>query len=204
MRHLLATTALAFSLISSAAFAAPEKYAIDQSHTNVLFFIDHLGFSQTVGRFDDVNGTLVLDEQDPEKSSVDVLIKASSVNTQSADLNKHLQAKDWFDSATYPDIKFVSRSVKKTGADTADVTGDLTLHGVTKSVTLKTKLNKADYFEMAKAWVAGFNAETTIKRSEFGISNYVPMVGDEVKILISTEFHNKEKAAPAKGAEQKK
>lgn len=197
MRHFAKAMLVSTLLAASPAFAAPEKYGIDPAHTNVLFFISHLGFSETVGRFDDITGSLVLDEAAPEKSSVEVTIKATSINTQSPDLNKHLQAADWLDTAKYPDIRFVSTSVKQTGKDTADVTGDLTLHGVTKPVVLKAKLNKADYFQMASAWVAGFNAETTIKRSDFGVKNGIPMVGDEMKIVISTEFHNKDKAAPA-------
>lgn len=203
MRNLLATTCLVLAF-ASPALAAPEKYEMDTSHTNVLFFVNHLGFSETVGRFEQSSGTLMLDQDNPENSSVNVTMSAKSVQTQSKELNEHLQAKDWFNTAQYPDIKFVSKSVKKTGATTADVTGDLTLLGVTKPVTLKAKLNKADYFEMAKAWVAGFNGETTIKRSDFGMNNYVPMIGDEVKIMISTEFHNKEKPAPVTGAATRK
>lgn len=190
-------------LASSPALAAAEKYSLDKSHTNILFFIDHLGFSQTIGRFDDVDATLMLDEAAPEKSSVDVLIRSTSINTQSAELNKHLQKPEWFNTEKFPEIKFVSKSVVKTGATTADVTGDLTLLGVTKSVTLKAKLNKADYFQMADAWVAGFNAETAIKRSDFGMKEGIPFVGDEVKIMISTEFNNKEKKRPMPEAKKK-
>lgn len=194
----LTTALLATSLlVATPALAAAEKYEIDPAHTNVLFFINHLGFSETIGRFDDVSGSLMLDADAPEKSTVDVKIKPATINTQSAELNKHLQGAEWFDTAKYPDITFVSKSVKRTGKETADVTGDLTLHGVTKPVTLKAKLNKVDYFQMANAWIAGFNAEGVIKRSDFGISSYVPMVSDDVRILISTEFHNKEKPAPA-------
>lgn len=194
--RLLATLTTAILLISTAARAA-ENYTIDKSHTNVLFFVSHLGFSETVGRFDDVSGTLSLDEAAPENSKVDVTIKAASVNTQSPELNQHLQAKDWFNTAQHPEIRFTSTAVKRTGGNTADVTGNLTLLGVTKPVTLKVKLNKADYFAMAGAWVAGFNAEALIKRSDFGMTNYVPMVGDDIRLFISAEFHNKEKPAPA-------
>lgn len=203
MRYLLATSCLALAF-ASPAFAAQEKYAMDPSHTNVLFFVSHLGFSETVGRFRDIEGTLMLDQDNPENSAVDVVMKPASIDTQSKELNEHLQSKDWFNSAQFPEIKFVSKSVKKTGADTADVMGDLTLLGVTKPVVLKAKLNKADYFDMMKAWVAGFNGETTIRRSEFGMNNYVPMIGDDVRIVISTEFHNKEKPAPAPAAAPKK
>lgn len=196
---LLAATLLA----STPALAAAEKYELDTSHTYVLFSINHLGFSDTIGRFDDVKGTLMLDESAPEKSSVDVTITPASINTQSKDLNAHLQKDEWFDSAKFPEIRFVSKSVKLTGKETADITGDLTLHGMTKPVVLKAKLNKADYFAMATAWIAGFNAETTIKRSDFGMSAYVPMVSDEVKITISAEFANKEKPAPAPAPKKK-
>ncbi len=195
MRFVPRCLLIAATLAGSPTLAA-DPYAIDKSHTNVLFFISHLGFSETIGRFDQIDGTLMLDEDAPEKSTVDVVIKADSINTQSPELNKHLQSSDWLDTAKYPEIRFVSTSVKRTGDHTADVTGDLTLHGVTKSVVLTTKLNKADYFPMADAWIAGFNAETTIKRSDFGVNYGLPMVGDEMKILISTEFHNKEKKRP--------
>ncbi len=187
---------LAASLLASTPAFAADKYTLDKSHTNILFFIDHLGFSQTIGRFDDMDATLMLDEAAPEKSSVDVVIRPASINTQSAELNKHLQNAEWFNTEKFPEIKFASKSVVKTGASTADITGDLTLLGVTKSVTLKAKLNKADYFQMADAWVAGFNAETAIKRSDFGMKEGIPFVGDEVKIMISTEFNNKEKKRP--------
>jgi len=197
MRHLLATTVLALTVFSSAANAAAEKYTIDKSHTNVIFFINHLGFSDTMGRFDDVDATLMLDEAAPDKSSVKVTIKPASINTQSPELNKHLQAADWFNTEKFPTMTFVSKSVVKTGERTADITGDLTMLGVTKSVLLKAVLNKVDYVEMSKSWVAGFNATTFIKRSDFGMKNYVPMVSDNVRIMISTEFQNKEKAAPA-------
>jgi len=195
---------LATVLTSTSAYAAAEKYTIDKSHTSILFFVNHLGFSDMIGKFTDYDGTLMLDEKSPEKSTVDVTIRPASIATSSTELDKHLQDKEWFDSAKYPEIRFVSKTVTKTSDTTADILGDLTMHGVTKPVTLKARLNKADYFEMAKAWIAGFNAEATIKRSDFGISNYVPMVGDEVQILISTEFHNKEKAAPASAAADKK
>lgn len=194
--HPFAKILLAASLIASAPALAADKYTIDKSHTNVLFFIDHLGFSQTIGRFDDVDATLMLDEATPEKSLVDVTIRPASINTQSAELNTHLQKAEWFNTEKFPEIRFVSKSVVKTGANTADVTGDLTLLGVTKSVTLKAKLNKADYFQMADAWIAGFNAETTLKRSDFGMKEGIPFVGDEVRILISMEFANKEKKRP--------
>jgi len=183
-------------LLASVSAQAADSYTIDKSHTNILFFINHLGFSDMIGRFDDYDATLVIDEQNPEKSSVDVVIRPTGINTPSAELNKHLQAADWFNTAKFPDIHFASRSVVKTGENTADVTGDLTMLGVTKPVTLKVKLNKADYFQMADAWIAGFYTEVSIKRSDFGMTNYVPMVGDDVKIIISTEFQNKEKKRP--------
>lgn len=204
MRHFAKALLITSMFAATPAFAAAEKYTIDPSHTYVLFSINHLGFSDTVGRFDDTSGTLMLDHDAPEKSTVSASIKVASINTVSKDLNEHLQKPDWFDAAKYPEMKFVSTSVKLTGKDTADITGDLTLHGVTKPVTLKAKLNKADYFQMMNAWVAGFNAETTIKRSDFGMAAYVPMVSDEVKITISTEFHNKEKPAPAPADAKKK
>lgn len=195
MKKLIPLLAFVALLFNTPALAA-DKYSIDKSHTSILFFINHLGFSDMIGRFDDYDATLMLDEKAPENSHVDVVIRPTGINTPSTELNQHLQKAEWFNTEKFPEIRFVSTKVVKTGTNTADVTGDLTLLGVTKPITLNVRLNKADYFQMADAWIAGFSTEVTIKRSDFGMASYIPMVGDDVKILISTEFDNKEKKHP--------
>jgi len=209
MRFAPAAFLTALLLSTAPALATPEHYDFDKAHTNIVFYISHMGFSEMVGRFSDFNGTLTLDMDKPEESKVDVTIKPASVKTSSDQLNEHLQDDKFFNTAKFPDMHFVSKSVKVTAAggsgkdahDLADVTGDLTLLGVTKPVVLHVRLNKADYNPMTNNFEAGFTAEGTLKRSDFGMSAYVPMVGDDVRIFISTEAINTDRAkqqSPAK------
>lgn len=169
---------------------AADRYEFDKSHTAILFFVDHIGFSKTVGKFNDFDGYFTFDEKKPETSSIDVAIKPASVQTSSSKLDEHLQNKDFFNSAQFPEVKFVSTSIKVTGRNTGDVTGDLTMLGVTKPVVLQVTFNKSANHPMTQDPVSGFSATTTIKRSEFGMSYGLGMVGDEVKLIIETEGVN--------------
>ena len=188
MKHGFKLLLASLLLTSLPAHAAPERYSFDKEHTTVLFFINHLGFSDTIGKFTDFDGKLVLDEAAPEQSTLDVSIKTASVLTSSAPLDKKLQGKDWFNSAEFPEMRFVSKSVVKTGDKTADVSGDITILGVTKPIKFAVRLNKIGTRPITNQYSAGFNAEATLKRSDFGLSNGIPYVGDDVHILISTEF----------------
>lgn len=187
--------ALAAVSLASPALAA-DTYKFDGSHTAVTFHIDHFGFSKPSGKFMNVEGTLVLDEKNPSNSKVNVTIPVTEINTGVAKLDEHLKNKDFFDVAQFPTATFVSEKVDVKDATSATVTGNLTLHGVTKPVVLDVKLNKLGENFMKKQ-TAGFTATTTIKRSDFGISAYLPGLGDDVKIDIESEA-NKEDAAPAK------
>jgi polyisoprenoid-binding protein YceI len=179
-----AALALAFPAVARAA----DTYEIDTAHTHVGFQTSHFGYSETYGVFKNVAGTLTLDEAKPEASKVDVTIDVASIDTANEKRDEHLKGKDFFDVAQYPTMSFKSTKVEVTGKDTANVTGDLTLHGVTKPVGLVVKLNKAAESPMRKGtFVAGFSALGKLKRSDFGIKTYVPMIGDEVTIAISTE-----------------
>lgn len=185
-RSLALATALAFAL--PAAAQAADTYQIDASHTHVGFTISHMGFSETYGVFKNVSGTLTLDQAKPQASKVDVTIDVASIDTANEKRDEHLKSDAFFDVAKYPTMTFKSTKVEVTGKDTATVTGDLTLHGVTKPVGLVVKLNKAGESPMRKGvQVAGFSALGKLKRSDFGIKTYVPMIGDEVTIAISTE-----------------
>ncbi|MES2983983.1 MAG: YceI family protein [Pseudomonadota bacterium] len=201
-RHLIAT-ALATALIASttgalAAYTAPAttltgvtsgNYTVDGSHTNVLFNLTHMGFSRYYGRFNKVDGTLKFDAANPEKSTLAITIDAASVDTNNAKLEEELKGAQWFDAAKFPTITFTSTSVKKLTDTTGQVSGNLTLHGVTKPVTLSVTFNGAGKNPIMGAEQLGFSATAAIKRSDFGVSQYVPMVGDDVTLTIESELH---------------
>ena len=187
-----ATALAAFLLIAGASPLLADPYVIDPGHTHVGFKVTHLGFSETYGTFNNVSGIYDLDKDNPEKSSVDVDIKTASIDTNHEKRDEHLRGPDFFNVEKFPDMTFKSTKVEQTGDKTAKVTGDLTLHGVTKPVTLDVTLLAAGPYPMDKSiTVAGFNATTTIKRSDFGMTTYVPMISDEVEITISTEARKK-------------
>ncbi len=199
----LLTLLLSIFMFASPAFA-DDKFAFDKSHTRILFFINHMGFSETVGEFTMYDGNFVFDEKEPTKSSVEVTLKPEGIRTPSPELDKHLQNQDFFNTAKFPNITFKSKEIKVTGKNTGEAHGDLTMLGVTKPVILRITLNKADYHMMTGSYVAGFSAEATVKRSEFGMNYGIPMVGDEVKLLVHTEGVNDSRKRPVNPEEQKK
>jgi polyisoprenoid-binding protein YceI len=180
--------AAALALTSVSAFAAAETYTIDSGHTQTTFTWNHLGFSNPSAGFDKIEGTITYDAADPTRSSVDVTIPIDSINTHVEKFNTHMKSADLFDAAKFPTATFKSTAIK-TGASkgTFKVTGDLTVHGVTQSVILDATLNGAGQHPMKKVPAIGFDAHTTIKRSDFGIDYAVPNVGDEIHIRITTE-----------------
>ena len=176
-----------FSMITCvASYAAEEKYTIDPQHSFVVWRVDHLGFSTQTGKWP-VNGVIFLDKNDPAKSKVDVSIKINDLITGIPELNKHLAESLFFDSATYPTAVFVSQKINLISKDTADVQGNLTLHGVAKSVTLHVHLNKMGQNPVNDKMSVGFSADTAINRSDFGIKGFLPMVGDKVHLVIDVE-----------------
>ena len=193
-----ASAAVALSLSPTVASAEDtETYRIDPVHSNVGFKVKHL-FTFVNGRFDDLSGTISLDSKKPENSSVDVKIETKSINTANEKRDAHLRSGDFFDVEKHPTITFKSKSVKQTGENTADVVGDLTLLGVTKEVTLKTELlGKGKGMEGGQ--VSGWRAQTSIKRSDHGMTwgklvEGTPLIGDEVEILIDVEAPEAPKA----------
>ena len=185
-RILLATAAIALLSLPAAAQAS-ESYQLDPNHTNILWHASHFGFSSPSGRFGIKDGKLSLDDQKPENSVIDVTIDTTSLVTGIDKFNEHLKSKDFLDAEKYPTAEFKSTKVEKTGDNTAKVTGDLTLHGVTKPVTLDVTLNKEGEHPMTHKKAAGFSASATIKRSDFGITMGVPNVSDDVEINIEAE-----------------
>jgi len=178
--------AAAIALTSVPAFAA--TYTLDPQHTQVQFTWNHFGFSNPAAVFGKIDATLDFDQTDPTQSKVSVTIPLDSVNSNVAKLNEHLDSPDFFDAAKYPNATFKSTKVEKGATpDQLKVTGDLTLHGVTKPVTLDVTVNNVGEHPIRKAPAAGFDATATVKRSEFGITKYIPGVSDDIKIHITTE-----------------
>jgi polyisoprenoid-binding protein YceI len=178
--------ASALALASAPVFAG--SYTLDPGHTQVVFSWNHFGYSNPSAQFGTVEGTLEFDQANPTKASVNVTIPLASVNSNVEKLNEHLQSPDFFDAAKFATATFKSTKVEKGAtADHLKVTGDLTLHGVTKPVVLDVTVNKVGEHPMRKAAAAGFDASTTIKRSDFGIIKYVPNVSDDIKVHITSE-----------------
>jgi polyisoprenoid-binding protein YceI len=183
----LALAAALFASLPVFAVAATEKYDIDPNHSAVIFSWNHFGFSNPSARFGKIEGSVQLDKADLTRSSVSVTLPLESLDTGVAKLDEHLRSPDFLDAAQYPTITFKSTKVEKAGDNGLKITGDLSIHGVTKSVTLNAKVNKIGLFEMMKVQAAGFDAETVIKRSDFGVSKYVPNVSDEIPVRITLD-----------------
>ena len=185
MRKTLLVAAL-FAFAGSA-FAAPVSYRIDPNHTNVIASWNHFGFSNPSVNFGQADGTIVYDAAKVSASTVQVTLPLSGVSALATDFHDHLSSGDWFDAAKYPAATFKSTSVEAAGTGKLKVTGDLTVKGVTRPVVLDVTLNKAGEQPMAKRAAIGFDATATVKRSDFGLGNYVPNVSDEVTLRITTE-----------------
>ena len=192
-----AAAALGAILIASSAFAqvsqdpktvASGTYAVEPSHTRVQFSVTHFGFTSYWGDVTGVSGSLVLDPKLTSADQISVSIPVSSVSTTNAKLDGELKSPMFLDGTTYPTITFVSKSVEETGPTTALITGDLTLHGVTKPVTLVARFNAGGANPMSKKYTIGFDAKGKINRSDFGVKALVPMVSDQVDITISAAF----------------
>ena len=181
-------TALVAALALAASPAFATSYTLDPGHTQVVFSWNHFGLSNPTAQFGNIEGTLDYDQADPTKASVKVTIDLGSVNSNVGKLDEHLENADFFDAAKYPQATFTSTKVEKGATpDTLKVTGDLNLHGVTKPVVLDVTVNKVGDHPMRKVPAAGFDATTTIKRSEWGIGKYAPAVSDDIRIRITTE-----------------
>lgn len=179
--------AVSLAAASTAAIAAPVTYKIDPNHTDVIASWSHMGFSNPVAHFGQVDGTITYDPKNVGTSSVDVTIPLSGMNSHVEAFDKHLRSADLFDAGKYPTITFRSTKVESAGEGRLRVTGELTVKGVTKPAVLDVTLNKVGEHPMKKVPTIGFDATTTIKRSDFGIAYAVPAVSDEVRIRITTE-----------------
>lgn len=186
MKKLIAIAAAAMVAFSAPALAS-EKYSFDPAHTQVLFSVSHLGFSFSHGRFDKLDGSFTFDEKAPEQSSIDVTIDTNSIDMGSEAWDKHLKSADFLNTEKFPAMTFKSTKIETTGEKTGKVTGDLTILGVTKPVTLDVTYNGSGEHPYSKNHIAGFSATGTVKRSDFGMGYGLPNVGDDVSLIIQVE-----------------
>jgi len=184
-------TALKFTFFAAFLVVAPatglaETYAIDQVHSSVVFRANHFGIADFYGRFNEISGTIVVDPKNPAKSSVTAVVKVASLDTHDEKRNGHLASPDFFNGRTFPVITFKSTAVKKLDDKRYEVAGKLTMHGVTKPLTLimtHTGEGKGPYGK----YRAGYAGNFTIKRSDFGMKFMLKGIGDEVGIILSLE-----------------
>lgn len=187
MMKSLTAAALAAATLSTSALAAPEAYVLDASHSQIVFNYNHLGYSTSYGMFSGFEGEIQFDQEDPAASSVTVSFPVTSMLTGWEERFAHFMSGDFFDADEEEMVTYTSTGIEVTGDNTALITGDLTLNGVTKSVILDAVMNQAGDHPMAgKPW-AGFDATTTLLRSEFNVGNFAPFVSDEVQVMISIE-----------------
>ena len=191
-----------FAVAPALTVSAADTYAVDKAHSEVLITVKHL-VSRVSGNFQDFDGKIVIDRAKPEASSAEFTIKATSINTNNARRDDHLRTPDFFDVAKFPEISFKSTKVQPKGKDAFEVTGDLTMRGVTKPVVLAVSF-LGDIKDQMGNDKAGFEATTTINRKDFGVlwnkaldqGGYV--LGDDVKVTVNLEAAKPKQAAAAK------
>jgi polyisoprenoid-binding protein YceI len=198
MRSTVLSLAVA-ALAASPALAA-ETYSIDKNHSEASFQIRHLGISNVRGRFEDFDGTVNIDKAKPDASSVEFTIQAASINTNAPDRDKHLRSADFFDVEKFPTITFKSSKIVPKGASAYDVTGTLTMHGVSKEITIPVT-----HLGFVKdPWGndrSGFELNTTLNRKDYGLTWNKALetggflVGEDVKISVNLETAKKKEAA---------
>jgi len=164
------------------------NFEVDKTHAKVMFSYSHFGYSQSYGLFTDFAAKLSFDPKALASSSLQATFNLNGIETLVPRLNDHLKSPDFFDVAQFPTATFKSTKITQTGPTTGVVTGDLTLHGVTKPVSLDVTFNGGGIHPAKKKYDLGFNAVGHLKRSDFGVGAYVPMVGDDVTLTISAEF----------------
>lgn len=169
------------------AAATAQVYTFDVPHTQIYLTVNHMGFSNSTALLSLNEGTLTLDQANMSNSKAEVTIGVASLQFGDKTWNEHMADKKFFNTAAFPTMKFVSSKVTMSSATAGKLTGDLTLLGVSKPVTLDFTVNKIDTNPMSKKPYAGFSATGSLKRSDFGMSAYLPSIGDEVKIRIEAE-----------------
>lgn len=180
--------ALLVSLLPAGVSAA--TFDVDPAHTFVSFRVKHLGITNAWGRFNEVSGTVSFDDADPTRSSVSLTVQASSVDTNEPKRDKHLRSPDFFNAKQFPTLNFESTAVEKKGPDLYQVVGDLSAHGVTRSVTVEFRFH-GEAQDSSGNTKAGGETTFTILRSDFGMKYGIPAIGDEVQITVAVEGYKK-------------
>lgn len=190
IRSVFATTLIAipFSVSADLSNVPSGMYTLDNSHGYITFTYSHLGFSNPRVGFNRFDTELELDSNNPENSTIGVTIDASSIDSRVAEFNGHLIGSDFFNTTEYPSITFKSTKIEAAGENAFKVTGDLTILGKTKPVTLDATINKAAIHPMRDVPTVGVSASTRLMRSEWGLDAYVPAVSDEVELSIEVEL----------------
>ena len=194
---------LALGALLLAPAARAEHFAIDPGHTRVAFQVSHAGLSSPVGTFSGASGSLDFDRTDWSRAHVDVRIPVATLELGDADWRRRILDPTFFDAKRFPDARFVSTRVEARGADAALVTGDLTLHGVTRPVQLQVKLNRLARHPLTFRRTAGFSATATLSRKDFGMDNWRNLVGDEVRLLLEVEATRERQPGEPRDADDK-
>jgi polyisoprenoid-binding protein YceI len=179
--------ALALMLAAAPSLAETRALAIDPEHTAVVFSWSHMGYSNPIARLEQVAGAITVDEADPSRSTVSVTMSLDGLRTGSAALDHRLKGAEFFDQAHFPEITFTSTRLEKTSKETFKLYGTLTAHGVAKAVVLAARVNKYTPNLPLITEIGGFEADTTLRRSDFDMGKFVPAVSDELKVHITLE-----------------
>jgi polyisoprenoid-binding protein YceI len=166
-------------------------YAVEPNHTEINFSVLHFGFTYYSGVFSKASGDLTLDPRTLAAAKLNISVPIDSVLTTSAKLDNELRGDSWLDAQKYPTMTFQSTKIELTGPTTADVAGDLTFHGVTRPIVLKASLVGAGIDPLDKAYTVGFQVTGDLKRSDFGVKAYIPLIGDDVHLNIAAAFKKK-------------
>jgi polyisoprenoid-binding protein YceI len=186
------------ALAVAPAAARAERYAIDPVHTRIGFQVSHAGFSSPIGTFSGAQGTLDFDPADWGSARVDVRIPVATLELGDADWQRRILDGTFFDAKKFPEARFVSTQVTTRGKDEAEVSGELTLHGVTRPVALHVKFNKLARHPLTFRRTAGFSATATLSRRDFGMDNWGKLVGDEVRLVLEVEATRERKPGEGK------
>jgi polyisoprenoid-binding protein YceI len=167
-------------------------YTVESHHTLAIFAINHMGFNDFYGTIPGATGSLTLDPAHAAADKLDVSLPVSAISTTNSVLDGELKDPSWLDAAKYPEIHFTATKVTQTGAHTAHIDGNLTLHGVTRPIALDATFGGAGNNPMSKHFTIGFSATGAIKRSDFGVTKYVPLIGDDVRLTITAAFEKQD------------
>ncbi|SEQ39800.1 Polyisoprenoid-binding protein YceI [Faunimonas pinastri] len=164
------------------------EYVLDSAHGKITWVINHQGYSSFVGHFTGVKANLTYDASNVSKMALSVTVDINNVATLVPELDEHLKTPDFFDAAKFPAATFKATRFQKTGAKTAKVTGELTLHGVTKPFTMEVSFNQAGSDPFEKQYRVGFTGKGVLKRSDYGMKQFLPAIGDSVALEMEGEF----------------